>query len=131
MANFAEIDSNNIVQRVVVVNNLDCFDVEKKCECDKMGEDYCKSLYGENTRWLRTSYNGNIRFNHACPGFTYDEQLDAFIPPKPFDSWVLNTSNCQWESPIPEPEPSEEYIYYWDEDLYQSDNTKGWVIVTE
>ena len=62
---------------------------------------------------MRTSYNGNIRFNYAGIGFTYDEQRDAFIPPKPFESWVLDGGTCLWVAPIPMPEDGATYT--WDE----------------
>lgn len=70
----------------------------------------------------RTSYNGNIRKNYAGIGFTYDSVLDAFIPPKPYPSWLLDTNMCQWKSPIPCPEDGK--MYGWDE------ATQSWVEVT-
>jgi hypothetical protein len=59
----------------------------------------------------------------------YDEQRDAFIPPKPFDSWILDEETCNWNSPIPKPESTKDEIYEWNESLYASDNTKGWELV--
>jgi hypothetical protein len=78
--------------------------------------------YGEfrGQRCIRTSYNGKIRKNYAGIGFTYDEELDAFIPPKPYESWILDEETCQWAAPIPYPE--DENMYIWDED------TTNWVI---
>jgi hypothetical protein len=70
-------------------------------------------------RWVKTSYNSKIRKNYAEVGGRYDEQLDAFIPFKRFESWVLNEETCQWEPPIPRPD--EENSYLWDED------TTSWV----
>ena len=69
-----------------------------------------------------------FRKNYAGIGFTYDESRDAFIPPKPFASWVLNETTCQWKAPI-DITDDDEGTYYWVETLYQSDNTKGWVKV--
>ena len=83
---------------------------------------FCKSLYGEETRWKQTSYNGTMRKNYAGFGYTYDAQRDAFIPPKPFNSWVLNETSCLWEAPTPYPTDDERY--YWDEE------TTSWVLVT-
>jgi hypothetical protein len=124
MAHFAELDSNNNVVRVVVIDNLTCFDKENARECEDLGVNACKQLFGEDTNWVQTSYNSNIRYNYAAPGYYYDAEADAFISPQPYSSWTLNSS-YSWESPIPKPQDSDDY--YWDEDLYESDNTKGWV----
>ena len=94
--------------------------------------------------WIQTSYNTRggvhyepdsntpssdqskaLRKNHAGIGYTYDETKDAFIPPQQFSSWTLNNTTCLWEPPISK--PSDGKTYRWDESLYQSDNTKGWV----
>ena len=64
-------------------------------------------------RCVRTSYNGNIRKNYAGIDYTYDEDLDAFIPPKPYNSWILDEKICQWNSPIPKPD--DENYYLWNE----------------
>ena len=74
-------------------------------------------------RWVQTSYNGNIRKNFAGIGYTYDEDRDAFIPPKPFDSWTLNETTCRWQAPVPYPQDGR--IYRWDED------SLTWIEVTE
>ena len=90
-------------------------------------------------KWIQTSYN-TFRGEHtlggtplskhfAGIGFTYDETKDAFIPPQQFSSWTLNDTTCLWEPPMPR--PSDGKTYRWDEDLHQSDNTKGWVEYTE
>lgn len=100
MAHFAEIDSNNIVLRVVVVNDKDT-STEQGVEKEHIGAAFLESLLGGT--WVQTSYNGNIRKNYAGIGYTYDAQRDAFIPPKPFSSWVLNEETCLWESPVPPP----------------------------
>ena len=72
-------------------------------------------------RWLRTCRECSLRKNFAGIGYTYDENLDAFIPPKPYPSWTLNTTTCNWDPPVPEPELTEEdktnhYLYIWDEE---------------
>ena len=110
MAHFAEIDENNIVTRVVVVHNNELLvdDVESETK----GIDFCESLFGHRN-WLQTSYNGNIRYNFAGIGYTWDSENDAFIAPQPFPSWSLN-ENYVWESPIPYPEDGN--IYSWNED---------------
>lgn len=112
MAHFAQLDENNVVTQVIVVANdellLDGVESEAK------GVIFCKSLFGEDTKWVQTSYNANFRKNYAGIGFTYDKDLDAFIAPKPFNSWTLNEETAQWEAPTPY--PTDGKIYYWSED---------------
>jgi hypothetical protein len=83
-------------------------------ENETKGVLFCKSLYGEETRWKQTSYNGSFRKNYAGPSYTYDEQRDAFIPPKPYPSWVLDENTCQWGSPTPM--PTDDKLYTWNEE---------------
>ena len=71
-------------------------------------------------QWIQTSYNNNIRKNYAGRGYSYDEVKDAFIPPKPFDSWILNEETCNWEAPTPYPDDGQ--IYSWNEN-------DGWVLL--
>lgn len=105
MAHFAEINSENVVLRVLVVPN----------EHEANGAAWCASLFGGN--WVQTSYNANgnaaKRYNFAGIGYKYDAQLDAFIPPKPYASWTLDSSTCRWKAPIPMP-PGGPWV--WDED---------------
>lgn len=110
MAHFAEIGLNNIVLRVIVVNNNDCLD-ENGQESEAKGIEFCRNLLGGT--WLQTSYNSNIRKNYAGAGFTYDSDRDAFIAPKPYPSWVLNESTCIWEAPVAH--PMDEKLYTWNE----------------
>jgi hypothetical protein len=105
MANFAELDENNVVLRVVSIQD----------KYENSGESYCSSLFGG--KWKQTSYNGNIRKRYAGVGYTYDETLDAFIPPKPFDSWVLDESIFDWVSPIEKPVNYFSNTYEWREEL--------------
>lgn len=109
MAHFAELDENNIVKRVIVVNNADC--LKDGIEDETTGIAFCQKLFGGN--WIQTSYNGKVRKNYAGIGYTYDETKDAFIPPKPYESWALNEVTCRWEAPIPHPEKG---MYEWDEE---------------
>lgn len=97
MSHFAQLDENNIVLQVIVAEQpfID------------------SGALGDPRRWVQTSYNSRIRKNYAGIGFTYDPVRDAFIPPKPFDSWVLNETTCQWESPVPYPTTGDSYV--WDE----------------
>jgi hypothetical protein len=113
MAHFAEIDETNTVVQVIVVHNNELLD--NGVESEAKGVAFCQSLFGGN--WVQTSYNGNIRKNYAGIGFTYDAVRDAFIPPKPYPSWILNEDTCNWESPVPYPE--DEGIYSWNENQQQ------------
>ena len=103
MAHWAEIDENNKVVRVIVGNNDD----------PNGDEGYTWIVENLGGQWIKTSYNGNIRKNYAGIGYSYDENLDAFIPPKPFNSWVLNEETCKWVSPIDY--PNDGLTYVWDE----------------
>lgn len=111
MAHFAELDSNNVVLRVIVVGNADTADASG-VEDESIGVAFCRRLFGG--RWVQTSYNGNIRKNYAGIGHIYDATRDAFIAPKPENgSWVLNEQTCKWERPLPEPQDGKQY--YWSE----------------
>jgi hypothetical protein len=110
MAHFAEIDENNVVLRVIVVANKDTADASGN-ESEAIGVAFCQRLLGGN--WKQTSYNGNIRKNYAGIGYTYNAAIDAFVPPKPYPSWVLNNDTAQWEPPVPM--PTDGAMYTWDE----------------
>jgi hypothetical protein len=112
MAHFAKLDSNNIVENVIVISNEVLEDSEGN-EVEQLGIDFCKSLYGENTNWVQTSYNSNIRKQYAGIGYTYDTTNDVFIISKPYDSWTLN-SNFDWEAPVAY--PTDHKFYIWNED---------------
>lgn len=117
MAYFAELGENNIVLRVIAVANSDTLD-ENGNEVEAIGAAFCRNLLGGT--WKQTSYNANIRKNYAGIGFTFDSVRDAFIPPKPFNSWILNESTCLWDAPTPLPQdagtgdPPKRYT--WNED---------------
>jgi hypothetical protein len=110
MAHYAFLDENNIVTEVIV--GID--------ETELIEGESPEIWYGKfrNQTCIRTSYNGNIRKNYAGIGYSYDLDLDAFIPPKPFNSWLLDETVCQWQSPVPYPSEVPEGSYYvWNEDL--------------
>lgn len=121
MAHWAEIDENNLVTRVLVGNNNDS------------NEGYDWLIENLGGTWVKTSYNTHggvhngggtpLRKNYAGIGYTYDADRDAFIPPQPFASWVLNEDTCLWEAPVEY--PSDGKIYIWDEDA------TNWVEVEE
>ena len=121
MAHFAQLDENNIVTQVIVVSNEDIKDSIGN-ENEEVGIAFCKNLLGRDTIWKQTSYNNSIRKNYAGIGFTYDATRDAFIAPKPFNSWILNESTCIWESPVLY--PNDGNMYSWDEE------TTSWLLIT-
>ena len=134
MAHFAEIDQNNVVTRVIVVNDADTSD-DSNVESEDIGIAFLKSKYGSDTNWKQTSFNGNIRTRYAGINFTYNESLDAFIPEQIYPSWTINTTTKDWEAPITKPtltadEEAAGKFYDWDEDAYQADNTTGWILHT-
>jgi hypothetical protein len=114
MAHFAELDETNIVKQVIVVHNNELLD-ENGNESEQKGIDFCVAHYGGT--WVQTSYNATIRKNYAGSGFTYDPIRDAFIPPQPYPSWILNETTCQWEAPVPY--PTDGKSYYWNEELQE------------
>jgi hypothetical protein len=105
MAHYAFLDENNIVTEVIVgideTELIDGLDTET----------WYANFRGQVCK--RTSYNGNIRKNYAGIGFTYDYERDAFIAPKPFNSWILDEETCQWEAPTPY--PTDGFTYLWNE----------------
>ena len=116
MAHFAKIGKGNIVQQVVVVNN-EVFNTEQE------GVEFLHKLYGIRDLWKQTSYNTYggkhinggtpLRKNFANIGYTYDETRNAFIPPKPFNSWTLNETTCLWDAPVAK--PNDDQTYVWNE----------------
>jgi|TARA_Y100000015_G_scaffold14811_1_gene14167 hypothetical protein len=141
MGHWAEIDENNIVVNVIVIKE----------------EELDKGHWGDKSKWIKTSYNTRegkyyipsenqnytkespdqskaIRFRYARKGMFYDKDNDVFLfSPQPFASWTLNKTTYLWEAPIEQPSLTDEELeaqkyYWWDEDVYQADNKKGWVI---
>ena len=115
MAHYAFLDDNNVVTEVIVGR-----DEDDLVEGVTSWEDYYGALRGKTC--VRTSYNNNIRFNYAGVGYEYDSTRDAFIPPTPYPSWVLDEGTCLWVAPIPMPEDG---VYVWDE------QAGDWVAVDE
>jgi|TARA_B110001454_G_scaffold198314_1_gene202363 hypothetical protein len=124
MSHYAEIDENKVVTRVIVA---------EQSVIDS-------GALGDPSNWLQTSYNTRggvhyapssgepdgkiaLRKNYAGKGFTYDKDRDAFISPKPFESWVLKEDSCCWEPPVPY--PADKKNYWWDE------NGQTWAKETE
>ena len=118
MAHFAKLGPGNVVEQVIVVDNKDTADANG-VEKEHIGAAFCERILGG--RWVQTSYNGKFRKNYAGQGYTYDEQRDAFLPPKPYPSWVVNEDTCQWQAPVPMPEIGmwkwNEGTQQWEEDM--------------
>ena len=125
MASFAKLNSNNIVERVESVVNEVIKD-SNGVEQESIGVQFLRTLYNEpNANWKQTSYNtkggihseGGIPFrkNHAGIGYTYDQQRDAFISPKPYNSWILNETTCNWDAPVAYPNDGQ--FYKWNEEI--------------
>jgi hypothetical protein len=121
MAHFAKLGTGNIVEKVISINNAVITDANGM-EQEQLGADFINKLYNTRDVWKQTSYNNNIRKNYAGIGFQYDQTRDAFIPPKPFNSWILNETTCLWEAPVAMPELTQEQIdnknyYAWNESI--------------
>tara|TARA_B100001250_G_scaffold410767_1_gene437895 strand:- start:999 stop:1394 length:396 start_codon:yes stop_codon:yes gene_type:complete len=119
MANFAELDENNIVVNVLVVSNdiLETKQIlttgEVITEDSQKGVDFLNDLYPNSGTWIQTSYNHNVRFNYAGVGYTYDAENDAFYEPRPYPSWTLD-ENFMWQPPTPM--PNDDKLYEWNEE---------------
>jgi hypothetical protein len=133
MSSFAKLNSENIVITVESVVNEVITD-SNGIEQEQLGINFLRTLYNEpNTIWKQTSYNthGGVHSNNKTPfrknfagiGYQYDSQRDAFIPPKPYNSWVLNEQTCNWEAPVPK--PNNENKYTWNE------STLSWDLITK
>ena len=124
MAHFAKIGLNNKVIEVHVVAN-DVLKDSNGIEHEINGIKFLTEITYWPI-WKQTSYNSTIRKNYAGPGYTYDEDRDAFIPPKPYNSWILNEETCRWDPPVVRPELTNEEIedkkyYNWNEETQQWD----------
>ena len=123
MAHFAKLDENNLVLEVIVVADSDA-------PTEAKGQTFLQNLYKNTITYKQTSYNTfagehklggtPLRKNYAGIGYTYDSTKDAFIPPKPFDSWILDEDTCLWEAPVTY--PTDGKLYDWNED------NKKWVL---
>lgn len=122
MAHFAKLDENNMVLEVNVVDNellRDSAGIER----EDLGFAFLVQWSGGYPYWKQTSYNGSFRKNYASIGYTYDAERDAFIPPKPYASWVLNEDTCLWDAPVVCPTDGNKYV--WDEE------STSWIKITE
>tara|TARA_B100002019_G_C21181801_1_gene554125 strand:- start:434 stop:853 length:420 start_codon:yes stop_codon:yes gene_type:complete len=132
MAHFAKLGPSNTVTQVVVVSNKDTSDADG-IEREHIGQAFLENLLGGT--WVQTSYNNNFRIRYAGTGYEYRPDLNtsnvitgAFIPPKPYESWTLNTEyTFNWDPPVPQPETPQYHVHIWVEDNYQS-NANGWYL---
>lgn len=120
MAHFAQIDESNDVLEVVVIGNNDINNLPFP-ESEPVGLAFCQSLYGADTLWKQTSYNGNFRRQYAAVGGFYYPPLDVFVSPKPFPSWVFRTTDATWQAPVPMPTIPPNYMAVWNEDYLEWD----------
>ena len=143
MAHFAKLDSNNIVEQVIVVNNDDIKD-STGTETESIGVAFCQKMMGASTNWKKTSYNKNLRGNYAGVGMTYMEGVrtlgvastDIFISQQPYPSWSVGIQTAQWYAPTPpgeEPELTDsekaaDKYYVWSESNYNSNPSTAWVL---
>lgn len=99
MAHFAKMDPNNLVLEVIVIANSV---VEEKPfpQSEPLGQAFCQSLYGADTVWLQTSYNGNFRGNYASVGYSYWPDIDQFVPPQPGPGWIYDPQTHSWDPPV-------------------------------
>tara|TARA_B110000285_G_scaffold55630_1_gene63294 strand:+ start:893 stop:1273 length:381 start_codon:yes stop_codon:yes gene_type:complete len=114
MAHFAKLGTGNIIERVEVVSN----DI---AQTEQAGVEFLQNLYKDISAWKQTSYNTRggehimggtpFRKNYAGIGYIYNQTKDAFIPPKPFNSWILNETTCLWEAPVTYPDDGEKYTW--------------------
>jgi len=122
MAHFAKLGKGNVVEKVAIVSN----DI---ATTEQAGVDFLNNLYNSRDVWKQTSYNTfagehklggtPLRKNYAGAGFKYDQTRDAFIPPRPFNSWILNEETCLWEAPVVKPDDGKNYV--WNETTKQWD----------
>ena len=120
MAYFAKLGRGNIIEQVISINNSVITD-SNGIEQEQLGVDFINKLYNTRDVWKQTSYNRTFRKNYAGIGYHYDQQRDAFIAPKPFNSWILNEDTCIWNAPVAYPQDDNKYS--WNE------STLTWDIV--
>ena len=118
MAYFAKLGTGNIIEQIISINNSVITD-NNGVEQEKLGVDFINKLYNTRDVWKQTSYNNNIRKNFAGIGYQYDQTRDVFIPPKPFNSWILNEDTCLWNAPVAKPitELENNQYYSWNESI--------------
>ena len=143
MAHFGKLDANNIVEKVIVVDNKDTSDSSGN-ESEAIGIAFCQRLFGSETNWKQTSYNANFRGNYAGIGYTYMTVVqtlgvastDIFISQQPYPSWSVGIQTAQWYAPTPpgeEPELTDsekaaDKYYVWSESNYNSNPSTAWVL---
>lgn len=126
MAHYAELNENNTIVNIVFIPNDEIKD-ENGNEIVERGIEHLKQHHGAERKWIQTSINGKIRNKAAVIGDTYREDLDMFVSPSPYPSWILNETTGLWESPTPKPELTEDeknsfFFANWDEE------SKTWIV---
>jgi len=120
MAHFAKLDQDNKVLEVVVVNNSDIDNLPFP-ESEPVGVAFCQNLFGNDTIWKQTSYNGNFRRQYAGIGGSYYALADVFVSPQPYPSWTFNAAEANWVAPVPKPTVPTNYVALWDEQYLEWD----------
>jgi len=120
MAHFAKLDDQNAVLEVVVINNSDIDNLPFP-ESEPVGIAFCQNLFGTDTIWKQTSYNGNFRRQYAAIGSSYYAPADVFVSPQPYPSWTFQSSTANWEPPVPMPSVPANYIAVWSEEFVDWD----------
>jgi hypothetical protein len=120
MAHFAQLDEDNNVLSVVVISNGDINNLPFP-QSDPVGIAFCQSLYGADTLWRQTSYNGNFRRQYAGVGGFYYPPIDVFVGPSPFPSWTFRATDATWQPPVQMPTVPPNYIAVWNEDYLEWD----------
>jgi len=134
MAHFAQLNSDNTVINVIHINTMEIVDMEIGDEVEEIGISKLKSLYGDDTKWIQTSYSGSIREKFAGIGYTYNEELDCFVTPRPFQSWTFDINTKDWQPPVPKPEDVVDedgttHSYSWNESKYALDPNEAWELL--
>lgn len=125
---FAELNSENVVQRISLMDSKDMIDEEDDSISESLGEQYCKRVFDSENTWKRT-YKTGERKRFAVVGGFYDEVNDIFMDPQPYPSWVIDEG--EWTAPLEKPsltveQETDGYFYIWNESNHQADETTGW-----
>lgn len=120
MAHFAQIDAYDTVLSVIVIDNTDIAELPFP-QSELTGVAFCQALFGADTVWKQTSYNGSFRREYAAIGGFFYGPLDVFVGLKTYPSWTFQASDATWQPPVPKPTTPENYVAVWNEDYLEWD----------
>lgn len=130
MAHFAKVNTEGVVEEVIVVDNNDILDSNGE-EQESIGQEYLRGVFGEiSGNWVQTSYNGSFRSYYASIGGTYDTTLDMFIPIKPYNSWVWSATDNSWVAPVARPQPLEDPFGFEIETVSWNEDNLSWEVTS-